>query len=82
MSPLLQLLIAILIGFVIWRVSTAIIRTLATPPPEANPEDVVETEQHYRCEVCGTELVVHTASRTETDAPKHCREEMTPIWRP
>jgi DNA-directed RNA polymerase subunit RPC12/RpoP len=37
-------------------------------------------ERHYRCSICGTELIVTAASITETDAPKHCREEMTLTW--
>ena len=82
MPPLLQIVIAILIGLAIWTVTRAIIRALATPPLEVDPTDVVEAEQDYKCSVCGTELTVHVASVTETEPPRHCREEMVPVWRP
>lgn len=82
MPSLLEIGIAVVIGLVIWRVSTSIIRALATPPQDVDPTAVVETQQDYRCTVCGTELTVHTASVTETDPPRHCREEMVPVWRP
>ena len=82
MPPLLQIVIAILIGLAIWTVTRAIIRALATPPQEIDPTAVVEAEQDYKCSVCGTELTVHIASVTETEPPRHCREEMVPVWRP
>ena len=82
MPPLLQIVIAILIGLAIWTVTRAIIRALATPPQEVDPTAVVEAEQDYKCSVCGTELTVHIASLTETEPPRHCREEMVPVWRP
>ncbi len=82
MPSVLQIVIALLIGFVIWRVTTSVIRALASPPSDVDPEAVVEAKQDYRCTVCGTELTVHTASVTETEPPRHCREEMVPIWRP
>ncbi|MFQ5967660.1 MAG: hypothetical protein ACE5MI_08615 [Acidimicrobiia bacterium] len=82
MPPLLQILIAIVIGLVIWVVTRSIIKALATPPQEIDPTAVVEAEQDYKCTVCGTELTVHIASLTETEPPRHCREEMVPVWRP
>jgi hypothetical protein len=74
--------IAAVIGLVIWRVSITVIRMLATPPPDVDPENVIEARQDYKCTICGTELTVHVASLTETEPPRHCREEMVPVWRP
>ena len=53
---------------------------LATPPPVVDPDEIIEVERHYRCSICGTELIVTAASTTETEAPKHCRDEMTLTW--
>lgn len=78
-----QILIAVAIGVVIWVVSMKVLRMLSTPPPEVDPEDVVEVEDlDFRCTVCGTEVTLRVANVTETSPPKHCREEMVPVWRP
>ncbi len=78
-----QILIALAIGVTVWVVSMKILRILATPPPPVDPEDVVEVEdQDYRCTICGTEVTLRVANVLETSPPKHCREEMVPVWRP
>ncbi|MFP3913521.1 MAG: hypothetical protein ACOCUZ_00120 [bacterium] len=77
-----QILIALGIGAVIWVVSMKMLRMLVTPPPEVDPDDVVETHQDYRCSVCGTEVTLRVANVREDAPPKHCREEMVPVWRP
>ena len=74
---MVDVLIAIVIGVTIFWVSRRILIMLATPPPGVDPDEVVEVEHHYRCSICGTELIVTAASLTETDPPRHCREEMT-----
>jgi hypothetical protein len=76
-----DVLIAIVIGVTILWGTRKILIMLATPPPEVDPGEIVDVEHHYRCSTCGTELVVTAASITETEAPKHCREEMTLTWR-
>jgi hypothetical protein len=75
-----DILIAIAIGVLILWVTRKVIVMLATPPPEVDPDEIIEVERHYRCSTCGTELIVTAASTTETEAPKHCRDEMTLTW--
>lgn len=58
------------------------IRMLSTPPEEVDPTDVVAVEQDYKCTVCGAELTMKAINPAEDKAPKHCREEMVPVWRP
>lgn len=84
MTPmtLANAVIAVALGWGIWRISLATIRLLATPPPAIDPDDVVETRQDYKCTVCGAELTMTAHNVRETTAPKHCREEMVPVWRP
>lgn len=66
----------------IWRISLAIIRLLSTPPPEVDPEDVVRVDQDYHCTICGAELTMRAVNIQDEGPPKHCREEMVPVWRP
>lgn len=80
---LIQIVVAVGIGVAIWWGSTRVLHMLSTPPPEVDPDDVVEVEdQDYRCSVCGTEVTLRVANLQETSPPKHCREEMDPVWRP
>ncbi len=79
---LLNIVIALVIGVVIWRASISLIRLLGTPPPEVDPEDVIDVEQDYKCTVCGTEVTMTVQNVSEASPPKHCREEMVPVWRP
>ena len=66
----------------IWRGSVAVIRMLSTPPPEVDPDDIVVVDQDYKCEVCGAEVTMKAVNPAEDKPPKHCREEMVPVWRP
>ena len=77
----LDIVIAVLIGYVIWRVSWTTIKMLSTPPPELDPEDVVAVDQDYHCTICGAELTMKAVNVQEDKPPKHCREEMIPVWR-
>ena len=73
---------ALAAGLLIWIVLTWIIRALSTPPPEVNPEDIVPIDQDYRCTVCGAEVTMKAVNPQQDKPPKHCREEMVPVWRP
>ncbi len=79
---ILSVLLALIGGFVIWRVSLALIRMLSTVPPEVDPEDVVEVDQDYKCSVCGAELTMRSVNVMDDAPPRHCREDMVPVWRP
>ena len=78
---IVRLLLAIGLGVLIWYVAMYVIRTLSTPPPEVDPEDVIEADQDYRCSVCGAELTLKYVNAAEFSAPRHCREDMVPVWR-
>ena len=75
----LNVVIAIVIGLLIWKVATWMVMMLSTPPPEVDPEDVVDVEQDYRCTICGTEVTMTVQNEAEATPPKHCREEMIPV---
>jgi hypothetical protein len=75
----LQVVIAVGIGLVIWSLGLWAVRLLATAqPPEPDPDDVVEVAIDYRCSICGLRLVVTHAADEEIAPPRHCREEMDP----
>ena len=78
---IVRLLLAMGLGVVIWYVSMYFIRMLSTPPPEVDPEDVIEADQDYRCSVCGAELTLKYVNAAEFSAPRHCREDMVPVSR-
>jgi hypothetical protein len=76
---LLQIVIAVGAGLMIWSLGLWAVRMLATPQPEdPDPDDVVEVAISYRCAVCGLRLVVTHAADADVKAPRHCREEMEP----
>ena len=77
-----DVILAVLLGLIIWRVSVGLIRMLSTPPPEIDPEDVVTVDQDYKCTVCGAELTMKAVNVGQESAPRHCREDMIPVWRP
>lgn len=75
----LDVILALALAYVIWRVSLAVIRMLSTSPPEVDPEDVVMVDQGYRCTVCGAELIMTVVNLAEDKPPRHCREDMVPV---
>ena len=81
-NTVLDVVLAILLGLVIWRMSLAVIRMLSTPPTEVDPDDVVSVDQDYTCTVCGAELTMRTVNVQDDAPPRHCREEMVAVWRP
>lgn len=77
-----NVLIAIAIGWVVWRSSIYFVRMLSSTPEEIDPDDIKEVVQDYKCTVCGAELIMTVANVSQESAPRHCREEMVPVWRP
>jgi hypothetical protein len=50
------------------------LKSLATAPPEDEPEDVSAYDLRYVCQMCGLELKVEVAASGK--APRHCMEPM------
>ena len=76
---MVKFLIALAIGMAIWLIAIRVIRMLAEPPPDVDPDDIVATDIKYRCSICGTEVTMTAVSTSEAAAPKHCREEMDEV---
>ena len=81
-------LTAVLVGFLIWRVGIAMLRSLSLTSPTsasdepapAEPEDVDDLDVYLVCAICGTELKVSRLG--ELQIPRHCGEKMQVIRRP
>jgi hypothetical protein len=76
---MVTVLTAIAIGVAILAVSLWVIRMLATPPVEIDPDDVKEVDVDYRCTVCGLRLTVTHVQDTDAAPPRHCMEEMVEV---
>ncbi len=74
-----RLLVAVAIGFAIYTVGTAMLRNMAADAgaAPAPPEPVIDPNERtvFRCELCGTELLL--VVRGEETAPRHCGERMS-----
>ena len=72
-----RLLIALLIGYSVWRVGMWAVRTIGNPPPPPPPAgEMRRIRLHYRCDVCGAEVRMTKAATEDPAPPRHCMEEM------
>ena len=83
MPTWLNLLIAVLIGYAIWKIGIATIRSASggqLPSERSEPEDVEDLEVFFVCGECGTEFQVTRLG--EVQVPRHCGEPMQVVRRP
>ena len=66
-------LIALLIGFVVFRFLRNSISSLASIPPELDTDDVVEISQSFSCNKCGTPVSYTHLRAHETSQDLVCR---------
>lgn len=72
-----SIVVAVLAGWVIWRIGFAVLRALGTPlPPPPPPGELRKVKITYRCTICGTEVRMTTANDDVPAAPRHCQEDM------
>ena len=72
-----NVIIAVIVGFVILRLGLAMLRGLARPVPDPPPAgELRKVKIMYRCSICGTEVRMTVASHEEPDPPRHCLEDM------
>lgn len=77
MGPVLSVIIAILVAYLIFRVGLAVLKALATPLPEPPPAgELRKVKIGYRCPVCGTEVRMLVATHEDPEPPRHCQGEM------
>jgi hypothetical protein len=72
-----NLLIAVVVGYVIWRLGAAVLGSFARPVPEPPPAgELRKVRITYRCSICGTEVRMTAANDEVPDPPRHCQEDM------
>jgi hypothetical protein len=83
MPTWLNVVIAVLIGFAIWRVGMATLRSATggqLPSQQPEPEDVGDLDVFFVCGECGTEFQVTRLG--QATVPRHCGEKMQVERRP
>ncbi len=83
MPTWLNALIALFIGYAIWKIGIATVRSASggqLPGDQPEPEDVEELEVFFVCAECGTEFRVTRLGQAQV--PRHCGEKMQVERRP
>ena len=77
MGLVVSVLVAVVAGWVIFKVGFAVLGSFARPVPEPPPAgEMRKVKLRYRCSLCGMELRTERAATEEPDPPRHCMEEM------
>ena len=73
----LNVIIAIAAGILIFRSGLAMLRGLARPVPEPPPAgELRKVKIAYRCSICGAEVRMTVAPDEDPEPPRHCLEDM------
>jgi len=76
-GEVLNIVIAVVIFLVVFRLGLAAIRLIASPaPPPPPPGELRKVNAKFRCSVCGMEMKVVLAPDEDPEPPRHCMEEM------
>ncbi len=73
----INILLAVAVGYTIFRVGLAMLRGLARPTPDPPPPgELRQVKIAYRCSLCGTEVRMTVAPDHDPEPPRHCLEDM------
>jgi hypothetical protein len=73
----INVLIAVVVAGLIFRIGLAMLRGLARPIPEPPPAgELRKVKIMYRCSICGTEVRMTAATNEMPEPPRHCLEDM------
>jgi hypothetical protein len=78
-----QIVVAIALAIVIWKVGTGVLRSISTgqgPTQRGDAEDVEQLDVYLVCDECGTEYQVTRLGQLQV--PRHCGEPMRVVRRP
>lgn len=72
-----NVIIAVIVGLIIFRAGLAMLRGLARPVPEPPPSgELRKVKIAYRCSLCGAEVRMTIAPHEDPEPPRHCLEDM------
>lgn len=72
-----NVILAVVVGLLIWRIGLAMLRGLARPVPEPPPSgELRKVKIAYRCSICGAEVRMTIAPHEDPEPPRHCLEDM------
>lgn len=75
--PLVRVVIAVVIGYLIVMTGFGVLGAFARPVPEPPPPgELRRVKLTYRCSSCGAELRMTLANDRIPQAPRHCSDEM------
>lgn len=75
--PTVQVIVAVIAAYVMFRIGTTLLGGLAAPVPEPPPAgELRKVKIMFRCSLCGTEVRMTVAPDEEPQAPRHCMEDM------
>lgn len=75
--PIVNIIIAVIAGFLFIRLGLVMLRGLAAPLPEPPPPgELRRVKIQFRCSICGTEVRMTAANDQEPEYPRHCMQEM------
>jgi hypothetical protein len=77
LGTVINVAIALAMGYVIFKVGFAVLGSMARPVPEPPPSgELRKVKVRYRCPSCGMELRVEQAADEDPMPPRHCMDEM------
>jgi hypothetical protein len=77
LGTILSVVVAVAVGYAIFRVGIAVLKGMVRPMPEPPPPgELRRVKLRYRCIVCGMELRVTAAANEDPIPPRHCMDEM------
>jgi hypothetical protein len=69
--------LALAVGWLLWKVGTALLGSFVRPIPEPPPVgEMRRIKLRYRCSICGMELRIDRATEELPPPPRHCQDEM------
>ncbi|MBW3580069.1 MAG: hypothetical protein KY447_08430 [Actinobacteria bacterium] len=77
MGTVVDVVLALVVGYLIFKMGFALLGSFARPvPPPPPPGEMRKVKLTYRCSLCGMELRVQSALSEDPDPPRHCMDEM------
>ncbi|MDP9419461.1 MAG: hypothetical protein M3P53_04830 [Actinomycetota bacterium] len=77
MGTVLNVVLALAVGYLIFKIGFAVLGSLARPVPAPPPTgEMRRVKLTYRCSSCGMELRVQAAVSEDPEPPRHCMDEM------